>query len=140
MMLSGTYRHAIDPKYRLFIPAKFREEIGDVGETLIVTKNVDHCLNVYSKTEWAKFTEKLESLPDISGRKIRRFLFSSAHEVEVDKQGRILLPLPLREYAGLEKDTVIIGTGKNLEIWDEAAWEGLNPEDGMAEAMEALGI
>ncbi len=138
-MLVGTYMHSIDPKYRLFIPAKFREEIGDIGQTLMLCRSLDKCINVYSKADWdVYFNRIMNSKDDANGRNLRRVLFSSAHSAEVDKQGRIILPPHLRKYANLIKDTVIIGTGKCLEIWSAEEWENIDQDKGLEEAMEAL--
>ncbi len=146
-MLCGTYRHTMDPKKRLFIPAKLREELG---ETLVLVKSVDSCINVYSVLEWEKQLQKLDELPVTSGRKIRRFLLSSVEQVCCDTQGRILIPTHLSDYAQLgtsdqehpdfKRDAVIIGAGKYLEIWNADLWDSLNSDEGMAEAMEELGI
>lgn len=146
-MLCGTYRHTMDPKKRLFIPAKLREELG---ETLVLVKSVDHCINIYSLSEWEKLLAKLDELPVTSGRKIRRFLLSSVEQAPTDTQGRILIPAHLAEYAQLgfqdeehpdfSRDAVVIGAGKYLEIWNADLWDSLNSDEGMAQAMEELGI
>ena len=102
VMLMGEYNHTIDAKGRLIVPAKFREVLGD---EFVVTKGLDNCLFVYPNDEWQKFEEKLQTLPltNKNARQFTRFFLAGAASVEVDKQGRILLPSVLREFAGLEK-------------------------------------
>ena len=115
-MFLGEYSHALDAKNRIFIPAKYREELG---ETFVITKSIDKCLTVYTMAEWEKLKEKLDSLPAAKSRQIKRFMFANASDVQCDAQGRTLLSASLREYAGIEKNTVIIGVGSYLEIWSE---------------------
>jgi len=120
-MFMGEYLHTIDGKGRLFVPAKFREALG---EKFIATKGLEHCLFVYPPAEWTALEERLRSLPftqpDV--RAFVRFFFSGATECEVDKQGRILLPANLREYAQLEKDVVFVGVSSRVEIWSQTLW------------------
>ena len=110
-MFMGEYNHTIDAKGRLIIPAKFREVLGD---EFVVTKGMDGCLFVFDNSEWQVFAEKLRSLPmiDKEVRQFTRFFLAGAASVEVDKQGRILLPSVLRDFAGITKDTVLIGVGQ----------------------------
>lgn len=117
----GEYQHTIDPKGRLIIPAKFRDELG---ETFVVTKGLDYCLFVYPMSEWNILEEKLKALPftKADARAFVRFFFSGASECELDKQGRILLPANLREYARVEKEVVIIGVSNRVEIWAKNQW------------------
>jgi len=118
----GEYQHSIDSKGRLFIPARFREGLGD---TFILTKGLDGCLFVYPPKEWTAIEQKMRSLPFTKAdtRAFMRFFFSGATECDVDKQGRILIPSSLREYAGLEKETMIIGISSRVEIWSRQRWE-----------------
>ncbi|ACL74857.1 division/cell wall cluster transcriptional repressor MraZ [Ruminiclostridium cellulolyticum] len=143
-MFYGEYQHTIDPKGRAIVPSKFREGLG---EKFILTKGLDGCLFAYSSEEWTSLENKLKSLPftDKDVRAFIRFFFSGATECEVDKQGRILIPQNLREYAALEKDTYIIGVSSRVEIWDKTAWEAYNSDenisaDKIAEKMALLGI
>lgn len=117
----GEYQHTIDTKGRLFMPAKLREALGD---NFVATKGLDGCLFVYHPDEWRKLEEKMKALPftRADARAFQRFFFSGATDCEVDKQGRILLPGHLREYAKLEKDVVIIGVSTRIEIWDKQVW------------------
>jgi MraZ protein len=133
-MLIGHYEPSIDAKGRLNFPARFREELG---ERFILTRGYDGCLFVYSMQEWACFCSKIRQQPEGSARMLRRFFFSNAEEAEPDKQGRIVIPAHLREYAGLKKELVVTGDDNRAEIWDKERWQTLNA--GMtAEAMEEL--
>lgn len=141
-MLIGEYEHSLDVKGRLIMPAKLRE---DMGEKFIITKGLDGCLFGFSQTEWSNFEEKLKTLPltNKNARDFVRFFLSGAIECEIDKQGRFLIPNNLREAANLDKETVIIGVGTRLEIWDKAIWEKCDDEisaDEIAENMTMLGI
>ncbi len=122
-MFMGEYNHTIDAKGRLIIPSKFREVLGD---EFVVTKGMDGCLFVYDFSEWQVFAEKLRTLPmmDKDARQFTRFFLAGAATVEVDKQGRILLPAVLREFADITKDAVLIGVGSRIEIWSKDRWEG----------------
>lgn len=131
----GQYQHGVDAKGRLFIPAKFREELG---KTFYVTRGQDHCLSVFSEENWQRLTARLSDLPYTEVKKLRRF-FSNAAECEPDAQGRILLPQSLREYAGLEKDAVIIGMLNRAEIWSAANWNAEDEnEDEVVDFEDAL--
>jgi MraZ protein len=121
----GRYNHTIDPKGRLSIPSKYREILGD---EFVVSKGMDGCLFVYANEDWKVFEEKLASLPLINpeARQFARFFLSGAQYVTVDKQGRILMPQDLREFAGLEKDVVLAGMGGRIEIWSLERWQANN--------------
>lgn len=143
-MFYGEYQHSVDTKGRVIVPSKFREGLG---EKFILTKGLDNCLFAYSSEEWGNLETKLRSLPftDKDVRAFVRFFFAGATECEVDKQGRILVPQNLREYAGLEKDVYIIGVSTRVEVWDKAKWENYSGDENMsadsiAEKMAMLGI
>ena len=141
-MFMGEYNHTIDTKGRLIIPTKFRDQLGD---EFIVTKGLDGCLFAFPKNEWQIFEEKLRTLPlnQKSTRKFTRFFVAGACMCELDKQGRILLPQTLREFAGLEKDVVLAGNLNRVEIWSKANWDENNAYDDMddiAEQMTDFGI
>ena len=121
-MLFGGFDHKIDKKGRVFIPSAFREELG---ENFIICKGIfgKGCLCVYSMEQWKAFVEKLGSMPATKASGVKRFLYDGAFNVEFDTQGRILVPTPLREYAGFDSEVHIIGMDTNLEIWDSKAWE-----------------
>lgn len=141
-MFMSEYNHTIDTKGRLIIPSKFRDQLGD---EFVVTKGMDGCLFVYANEDWNAFEQKLTSLPLINkeARKFARFFLAGAAQVEVDKQGRILLPANLRDFAGLEKDVVLVGVGSRIEIWSRENWENMDADsnmDDIAATMESLGL
>ena len=141
-MLIGEYEHSLDAKGRLIMPVKLRQ---DMGEKFIVTKGLDGCLFAFSQEEWLNLETNSKALPlsDKNARNFVRFFLSGATECEIDKQGRFLLPNNLRIAAGLEKETVIIGVGTRLEIWDKQTWQNCDENisaDEIAENMANLGI
>lgn len=142
VMFMGEYNHTIDAKGRVIVPSRFRETLGD---TFVITKGLDGCLFVYDNQEWAAFEEKLKSLP-ITNKEARafvRFFLAGAACVEVDRQGRILLPGTLRDFAALSKDVVLIGVGSRIEIWSRERWEdaaAFEDMDAVAEHMADLGL
>lgn len=139
-MLMGKFTHNLDAKNRLFMPARHREQLGD---TFVITRNVDKCLSVFSMEEWEKYTDKLEQLPSTQAREIARFIYSNAAEVQPDSQGRILLSADLLEYAGIRKSAVVVGCGRHAEIWAEEIWTEKNSSDekeSLTEQMIRLGF
>ena len=143
-MFMGEYNHTVDAKGRVIVPSKFREQLG---EEFVVTKGLDGCLFVYENTEWKALEEKLHALPltNANARKFSRFFLAGATTCEVDKQGRILLPLVLRDFAGLDKDAVLVGVSSRIEIWSKLKWDEINnvdvdDMDDIAEHMADLGI
>ena len=121
-MLIGSFEHMLDAKGRVFIPAKWRESVGD---TLVITLGLLEstsaaCLTGRSMEEWERFSQKLSALPvsDTQGQAIRRKLYSMAAACEIDKQGRILIPAQLRDLAGLNKDATLVGIDDHIEIWN----------------------
>ncbi len=143
-MLMGEYLHSIDDKGRIILPAKFREELG---ASFVVTKGLDHCLFVYDQKEWAILESKLKQLPlaKPEARAFIRFFFSGGAELACDKQGRVVLPSNLREYAHIDKDVVIVGVSNRVEIWNKETWDKYNEQIGptvaqIAENLVDLGI
>lgn len=137
-MLIGEYQHNIDPKGRVIVPSRFREDLGDC---FYVTKGLDGCLFVLSADGWRNLQEKVSAMPVSKARGLQRFFFSGAVEAEPDKQGRILIPQNLRSYASLERDVTFIGTSSRAEIWNTAKWNEFNAtltQDNIAEAMDEL--
>lgn len=137
-MFMGEYHQKIDDKGRLTIPAKLRNELGD---NFIVTRGLDGCLFIYRKETWEKIINNYQTLPNVKeARNFMRFFLSGATTSEFDKQGRINISQPLIKYASLNKDTVIIGVGDRLEIWDSAKWENLltENEDNFSEMADNL--
>ena len=139
-MFMGQYEHSIDAKGRAIVPAKYREELGDV---FYVTWGVDGCLYLYPQHDWEELARKLQSLPsNQQSRLIQRQLMASASELTLDKQGRILIPAKLRKSARLEKDLVFVGMINRVLGWDKETFEAqtMGNEMSMEEAMDALGI
>lgn len=139
-MFLGQYIHTVDAKGRTFVPAKYRDALG---ECFVLTRGTSKCLVIYPMAEWERYVAKLNSLPQTQAAKLRRFLFSAASDLTADAQGRILLPKPLRDYAALGKSIVFLGLGSYVEIWAEEAWQAENETlDGAAteELMLSLGI
>lgn len=142
-MFIGEYNHGIDGKNRMIIPSRLREELGN---KFILTKGLDGCLYAYPLTEWQILENKLKSLPltNKDARAFVRFFFSGATEVELDKQGRGLIPQNLIEYADIEKEIVSIGVLSRVEIWSKNKWNQYNDEnidyDSLADKMSELGI
>lgn len=143
-MFMGEYQHTVDAKGRIIVPSKFRDELG---EHFVVTKGLDKCLFAYPQSEWKVFEDKLKQLPitNADARKFVRYFFAGAVECELDNQGRIILPVNLREYAGLKKDVVSIGVNNRVEVWNKISWEEYNCEENyvdsdLAAKMADLGI
>ncbi|QCX27173.1 division/cell wall cluster transcriptional repressor MraZ [Nocardioides jishulii] len=120
-MFFGTYTPKLDDKGRLFLPAKFREELA---EGLVVTRGQERCLTIWSLEDFGRLTERLQQAPvTVKGtRDYVRMLFAAASQEVPDKQGRISIPPVLRQYASLDKDVVVIGSMNRIEIWDPTAW------------------
>jgi MraZ protein len=126
----------------MMVPAKFR---GDLGEKFVITKGLDNCLFVFDIPTWNELEARINQLPFAASRDIKRLLIGSKEEVEVDKQGRVLIPANLREFASLEKDIVSVGLGTRAEIWSRTKWVEVNNKftsnpEVVAEQMEELGI
>ena len=143
-MLTGEYKHNIDVKRRLAVPAKFRKELG---KGAILTRGLDSCLFVFSKKQWPEFAEKLGKMPWglKDNRAFIRLFLASAVEVDFDGLGRILVPDTLASFAGLTREAVITGVYNRLEIWDEKNWEIYKENleknsDKIAEKLGELGI
>jgi len=143
-VLIGSFEHILDAKGRVFIPAKWRESVGD---TIVITLGLLEtqsaaCLSGMSVEEWERFSQKLSALPvtDTCGQAIRRKLYSMAAACEIDKQGRILIPQTLREQAALTKDATLIGVGDRVEIWNPAELSSYSAmsEDSYGQALAHL--
>ncbi len=130
-MFFGTYTPRLDDKGRLFLPAKFRDELS---EGLVVTRGQERCLYVWSMEEFNKLTERLRetSVTSKSARNYVRMFFAGASDETPDKQGRITVPPMLRGYASLERDCVVIGAMNRIEIWDAASWQTYSDEQEQA--------
>lgn len=143
-MFIGEYRYNADAKGRVSVPAKFRDELG---EKFVITKGLDQSLFVFPEAKWETFVSQLDTLP-ISNRDARaftRFILSGASDVEMDKQGRMLIPQALREFANIEKELLVIGVGSRVEVWSQQAWDNYISQDNLdydelAKQLEDLGI
>lgn len=136
--MRGEYAHSVDSKGRLFVPAKFREELG---EKFVITKGLSKCLSVYPMEEWERFEQKINSLPTKQARQLQLFFIAASHDCEIDAQGRVLIPLKLREYAELGKNVIVAGMTSYIEIWDENEWNNLNlTPEAVSDIMEAANI
>ncbi|MFL5754963.1 MAG: division/cell wall cluster transcriptional repressor MraZ [Chloroflexota bacterium] len=142
-MFTGEYRHTVDEKGRVAVPARFRAQL-DGGA--VVARWLDTCVAIFPRPAWEDLAAKVGSLPitDPSARIFQRYIFGSAFELELDRQGRVLVPQSLRDFAGLEGDAVIVGSRDHAEIWAPARWDdyrrGLEDPDALAQAIAGLGI
>jgi len=138
-MFLGTHAPRLDEKGRLFLPAKYRD---DLAGGVVITKGQERCLFVFPRDEFTRITEALRDSPVTAkaARDYSRVLFASASDELPDRQGRITVPAALRTYAGLQRDCVVIGANTRLEIWDSQAWETYlaDQEDSFAEAAEEV--
>ena len=153
-MFLGEYRHTLDSKKRTFLPSKLREKLGS---EVVIARGVDKCLTLYTAEGWKKFEEKIEELPPIRARAVRRWLYGFSGEVTIDSQGRIAIPKNLVEYAELEGkksdddkeekgnvyNIVSVGVGDHVEIWSEQEYENVinnMSADQIAAALAELGM
>lgn len=143
-MFIGEYNHSLDEKGRMNMPVKFRSTLAGGA---VITRGLDHCLFVYPKQEWETMAAKLAALPitQKNSRAFARLMLAGAWDVELDSQGRVMLPEYLRQYAGIEKHVVVAGLYNRIELWDEDAWQEYKAateqeSDAIAESMGALGI
>lgn len=143
-MFIGEYSHSIDPKKRLALPSKFRKELGS---KVVITRGLDKCLFIYPLKTWNEIAEKLGTLPmgESGTRSFVRLMLAGATDVDVDSQGRVLLPEYLKEYAGMDRNVTVAGLFNRLEIWDEEKWRTYRTSaeentDEIAEQLGKLGI
>jgi len=142
-MFLGEFIHAIDEKGRLTIPAKFR---ADLAAGLVVTRGIDRCLAIYPMEEWNRLAERVSALPltDRRARAFRRLVFANAADAVPDRQGRVLIPPRLREYADLDSEVIVTGLNTYIEVWNTGNWvqerERVEGDDVDAEEWAALGI
>jgi len=142
-MFLGAFVHTIDGKGRLTIPAKFR---ADLAAGLVITRGIDRCLAIYPLEEWEQLAGKVSALPmtDRRARAFRRLVFANAADVVPDKQGRVLIPPRLREYASLDGDVVVTGLDTYIEVWNPDSWDEergrVEAEDANIEEWAVLGI
>ena len=143
-MMTGEYNHSIDAKGRLIIPSKLRDELGDDFK---ITKGFDNVLYIFPQEEWKHLEDKLNtlSLTNAKGRQLVRFFVGGSKDGELDKQGRVLIPANLREYASLDKEVVLVGMLNKVEVWDKARWDANNAAieediDSIAADLDDLGV
>lgn len=143
-MFLGEFKHSIDEKGRIALPAKFRSSLKG---RVVITRGLDRCLFVYPVEEWEKLAQKLSSLPisQANTRAFARLMLAGASEESIDSQGRFLIPKYLRDYAFLKKKTVVAGLFSRIEMWDEQTWEDYKAKtekesNEIAERMQDLGV
>ena len=142
-MFTGEYRHTVDDKGRIAVPAKFRVQLGAGA---VVSRWLDECLAIHTQAGWDELATKVAALPitDQNSRRFQRFVFAGAAEVELDRQGRVLLPAYLRDHIKLAGDAVVVGSRDHAEIWVPATWsaygQALDDPQELAQAFEGLGI
>ncbi|HPD96954.1 MAG TPA: division/cell wall cluster transcriptional repressor MraZ [Synergistales bacterium] len=141
-MLVGTYEHRFDPKGRIVLPSKFRDELG---ENPVATVGIDQCVSIYPADKWQALLERFQKMSFSKGRTrdFLRVLLATAHEIQFDASGRVLVPVNLRQHARVEQDATVIGVGDHIEIWDSGSWniylEGVKKElPDIAEEVEGL--
>ncbi len=127
-IFSGEYKHSLDSKGRVSIPAKFRNQMGDI---VVILKGIDECLYIVAKDFWQKEVDKIINLPitNENSRLYKRLTLGMAHEREIDRLGRILIPQPLKEYASIKKEVVFLGIGDRVEIWALHKWQEYEKEN-----------
>ena len=136
--MTGEFQHSLDSKGRLFIPAKLREELGEI---FYMTVSMERCLCVYSAESWRSFSDKVSAMPYVRQRLMRPH-FAHAAKCELDSQGRTIVPQALRAYAGLVKNVTVVGCNNHAELWDSEAWQSVceaeSAPENIAAAMEEL--
>ena len=142
-MFTGEYRHSVDDKGRIAVPAKFRTQLEDGA---VISRWLDACLAIHTRTGWDLLATKVSGLPitDSASRLFQRYVFAGAFEADLDRQGRVVVPAYLREWAGLHGEAVVVGSRDHAEIWAPAKWDdyrtALESPDELAKALEGLGI
>lgn len=142
-MFTGEFRHSIDAKGRVAVPARFRP---DLARGAHVSRWIDSCLAIFPEDEWERLAGRVAELryADAGARAFSRFLFSGAFEVDLDGQGRVVVPAGLRDFAGLKSEAVVVGARDHIELWEPARWTGYSAEmdsaDAFAERIADLGI
>lgn len=134
-MFIGTYQHNLDPKNRIIMPAKFREELGD---TFFVTKGLSGCLLAMPLEKWEAFVSKISARPAQESEKLQRFFCAGADSATPNQQGRFVIPDQLRSYAGIDKEVTIVGTGKQVEIWSSDKWEEISAQSSVQDIAELM--
>ncbi len=135
--LKGEYNHTTDDKGRIIVPVKLRETLG---ESFVITKGLDGCLWMFDMSEWEKIEEQIRNMPFTlkEARLLSRFILAGAYDCEPDKQGRMLIPPQLRDYADIKKDVVFAGVGNKVEVWSKEKYEDASSFENMDEIAEKL--
>lgn len=142
-MFTGEYRHSVDDKGRVAVPVRFRP---DLAGRAFVSKWLDTCLAIHPGAAWDALAAKVSTLPitDASSRVFSRYLFGAAFEIEIDRQGRVVIPSVLREFAGLDSDVVVVGSRDHLELWSPQRWDDysrrMDDPEVLAQHLQGLGI
>jgi MraZ protein len=142
-VFTGEYRHSVDDKGRIAVPARFRTQLAGGA---VVSRWLDQCLAIHTRDGWDALAAKVAVLPitDAGSRLFQRFVFAGAFEADLDRQGRVVVPAYLRDMAGLTDEAVVVGSRDHAEIWSPARWDeyrrALEDPDSLAKALEGLGI
>ena len=142
-MFTGEYRHTVDDKGRLAVPVRFRAELA---QGAVVSKWIDGCAALFPRAAWDELAAKAAVLPvtNEGARAFQRFLFGTAFDIELDRQGRLVVPAVLRTFAGLESEVVVVGSRNHLEFWSPASWQRYSAQmdqpEVLAEHLQGLGI
>ena len=142
-MFTGEYRHTVDEKGRMAVPSRFRTQLEDGA---FISRWIDACLAIFPRSEWDALAAKAAALPigDPAARTFSRFIFSGAFEIDMDRQGRMVIPVQLRQWAALNGEAVVVGSRDHAEIWAPARWDeerrGMESPDALAEHLTGLGI
>lgn len=141
-MFTGEFRHTIDGKGRIAVPARFRAELATGAH---VSRWMDNCLAIFPNQAWERLADRVgeQRYADAGARAFSRFLFSGAFDVELDGQGRVVLPAPLRDFAGLKVEAVVVGSLDHIELWEPGRWAAVSEDmssDVFAERIANLGI
>ncbi len=124
-MFLGTYEHSVDTKGRVFLPVKLS---CNLGENFVITRTIYDCVSIYREADWEKYVEKLEALPNYKYGNLKRLIYSRTQTASMDSQGRVLLPVKLRDDLGLKGEVVIVGNNTSIEIWAKDNWVKMEKE------------
>ena len=135
MSFVGSYTHSLDAKKRVFIPAKFRDDLGDV---FYVTRKFDTYLSIYTEEEWEAYLDKIEKLPESVAAEIQEFILGGAQKCVLDGSGRVIIDDRLLKHAGINKNLVFVGAGRQIRVWSEELWNEREQQRDFAKMREVL--